>query len=428
MLICLNAYMPIITHHLKNMKYIFHLGRVPALSVAELQAMLEKTKTDYIVRFMSREMFTLEIEDEINFRELLVQMGGTKKISEFLGAYQNLTEAFEEINSVIEKISGKRTIGYSAYFVNDRKSEAPKIFGEIKRNFANIKKSFSEESSLRLVFPDNKTRELNSASIFKNKLAIKGIEFNIIISNDKIVLSKTIAVQDVESYSKRDYGRPCRDSRIGMIPPKLAQIMINLSNLKEGQILFDPFCGVGTILQEALLNDYKIIGSDANNKQIENSKTNLEWLATKYILKHPDYKIFQSDINGLSKKIKPNSIDAIVTESTLGPIYDKVPQKSEVKKNFDNLEKIYLKFFQIAKLVLRKKTRIVVTIPAYRIKQDQYVFAPFVDKLEKMGYSIISPLNEKLITKHTKITSRNSIIYDRPNQFVAREVFIFENR
>jgi tRNA G10 N-methylase Trm11 len=418
----------IINHHLKNMKYIFHLGRVPALSVAELQAMLEKTKTEYIVRFMSKEMFTLEIEDKINFRELLAQMGGIKKISEFLGAYENLTETFEKINSVIEKISGKKTVGYSAYFVDDKKAKAPKIFKEINKGFADIKKSISKNSNLRLIFPDNKTRELNSASIYKNKLVIKGIEFNIIISNDKIVLSETIAVQDVESYSKRDYERPCRDSRMGMIPPKLAQMMINLANLKEGQILFDPFCGVGTILQEALLNDYRIIGSDANDKQIINSQTNLEWLATKYILKYPEYKIFQSNINGISKKIKPNSIDAIVTESTLGPIYDKVPQKSEVKKNFENLEKIYLKLFQISKLVLRKKARIVITIPAYRIKQDHYFFAPFIDKLEKMGYSIISPLNEKFITKHTRVTSRNSIIYDRPDQFVAREVFIFENR
>jgi tRNA G10 N-methylase Trm11 len=410
------------------MKYIFHLGRVPALSVAELQAILEKEKIEYIVRFMSKEMFTLEIENEINFRELLAQMGGTKKISEFLGAYQNLAEAFEKISAVIENISGKKTVGYSAYFVDDKKAEAPKIFKEINKSFANIKKSIFEKSNLRLIFPDNKTRELNSASIYKNKLVIKGVEFNIIISNDKIVLSRTIAVQDVESYSKRDYERPCRNSRMGMIPPKLAQMMINLSAVKEGQVLFDPFCGVGTILQEALLNDYRIIGSDANDRQIQNSKTNLEWLATKYILKYPEYKIFQSDINGISKKIKPNSIDAIVTESTLGPIYDKIPQKSEIKRNFENLEKIYLKFFQIAKLVLRKKARIVVTIPAYRIKQDQYVFAPFVDKLKKMGYSIISPLNEKFITKHTKITSRSSIIYDRSDQFVTREVSIFENR
>jgi hypothetical protein len=38
-----------------------------------------------------------------------------------------------------------------------------------------------------------------------------------------------MALQDFESYSKRDYGRPARDPRTGSLPPKLAQILINLA-------------------------------------------------------------------------------------------------------------------------------------------------------------------------------------------------------
>ena len=412
------------------MKYIFHLGRIPALSTAELLAVLDKTKTDYSMKFISKEMLTLDIKSAVNFKELLPQMGGTIKIAEFLNSYQNLEDVFEKINFIVnEEMSGKRTLGYSFYPTKEKEeSETYKEFREIETRFKDIKKSLLGKSSVRIVFPDNKTMELNSASIFKNKLTIKGAEFNIMMSNDKMILSKTIAVQDVESYSKRDYSRPNRDSHIGMIPPKLAQIMINLANIKEGQTIFDPFCGIGTILQEALLNDYKIIGSDANDKQIENSKANLEWLSKKYILRYPDYKIFQSDIGNISKKIKPNSVDAIVTESSLGPVYKKTPKKQEVKQNFNNLEKMYLRFFQASKSILRKKAKIVVTLPVYVINQKQYVFTPFIDKLEKIGYSIICPLDEKFITKYTKITSRNSIVYSRPDQIVAREVFVFENK
>ena len=411
------------------MKYIFHLGRVPALSVAELQAMLDKIKADYSMKFISREMITLDIKNEINFKELLVQMGGIIKITKFINSYQNLDDIFKEINLIIKNISGKKTVGYSFYPLEiEENSETYNEFREIETRFKNIKKSLTGKSNVRIVFPDNKTMELNSASIFKNKLTIKGIEFNIMMSDNKIILSKTIAVQDVESYSQRDYNRPSRDSHIGMIPPKLAQIMINLANIKEGQTILDPFCGIGTILQEALLNDYKAIGSDANDKQVENSKSNLEWLSKKYILKYPNYKIFQSDIGNISRKIKPNSIDAIVTESSLGPVYTKIPQKNVIKQNFINLEKMYLRFFQASKSILRKKAKIVVTLPAYKMKQGQYVFAPFVDKLEKIGYSIICPLDEKFITKHTRTTFRNSIIYDRPDQIVAREVMVFENR
>ena len=411
------------------MKYIFHLGRIPSLSVAELQIMLKKFEVKYTVKFISKEMLTLDIENEINFKNFLIQIGGTKKISKIIDSYPNLEEAFISIKSIIEKISGKKTIGYSFYSRQENeKKEMRDVFEKIRKRFIDIKRSQAGKTNIRLVFPDNETLELNSASIYKNKLTIRGVEFNIIISNDKILLSKTIAVQDVESYSQRDYGRPKRDSHIGMIPPKLAQIMINFADIKKGETILDPFCGIGTILQEALLNDYKIIGIDANDKQVENSKENFKWLSERYILEYPDYKIFQSDVGNITRKIKANSIDAIVTESTLGPVYKKLPTIKEMKQNFSKLEKIYLKFFQISKTVLRKKANLVVTLPAYKIKPEQYLFTPFIDKLEKIGYSITCPLDKRLITKYTKITHRNSIIYDRPDQTVAREVIVFKNR
>jgi len=35
-------------------------------------------------------------------------------------------------------------------------------------------------------------------------------------------------VQDIENYSKRDYGKT-RDMEVGMLPPKLAQMMLNIA-------------------------------------------------------------------------------------------------------------------------------------------------------------------------------------------------------
>lgn len=411
------------------MKYVFHLGRISALSVAELQTMLKKFNIKYSVKFLSKQLLTLDIEDEINFKDFLIQVGGIKKISKVIDTYPNQETAFEKIISIVKEIPGKKNIGYSFYSTEENEDrKAKKIFEEIRKRFIDIKKSQIGKSNVRLIFPDNKSMELNSASIYKNKLIIRGIELNIMTSGEKFVLSKTINVQNVESYSQRDYGRPKRDSHIGMIPPKLAQIMVNLANVEKDKTILDPFCGIGTILQEALLNDYKIIGSDANEKQVENSKENLKWLSQKYILDYPDFKIFQSDIGNITRKVNPNSIDAIVTESTLGPVYTKLPTMKEMKKNFEELEKIFLRFFQTAKTILRKQASMVVTIPAYKINPTQYMFAPFIDKLEKIGYSVTCPLDKGLITKHTKITSRNSIIYDRPDQIVAREVIIFKNK
>ncbi|MDF1498274.1 MAG: DNA methyltransferase [Patescibacteria group bacterium] len=406
------------------MKYIFHLGRISSLSVAEIITIFDKTNINYQIKFIRKNVLVIEINQDINFKELLPQMGGTIKISEVLRDYKVLDDITEKILQEVNKKSGRKTIGYSIYFENEKNLKTSQ---QVKKMFTDIKKSLSEKSSVRIVFPEKNKNELNSASVIKNKLTTKGWEFNFIFLNNQIFLTKTLAMQDVENYSRRDYDRPKKDSHTGMMPPKLAQIMINLANIEEGKIIFDPFCGIGTIPQEALLNDYKVIGSDANEKQVENCIANLKWISKKYNIKYPNYKIFQSDVGDIIRKISKNSIDAIVTESTLGPVYTKIPQKSEIKNNFNQLEKIYLRFFQTAKLVLRKKTRIVVTIPAYKIKQ-QYSFAPFIDKLEKIGYSIVCPLKREHITKFTKVTSRNSIVYDRPNQVVAREVMIFENK
>ena len=48
----------------------------------------------------------------------------------------------------------------------------------------------------------------------------------------------------------------------GSMNPKLARCMVNLSRVKEGQLLLDPFCGTGGILIEAGLIGCRVVGSD----------------------------------------------------------------------------------------------------------------------------------------------------------------------
>ncbi len=261
------------------MKYIFHLGRVPELSLAEIQAVLEKTNSAYSVDFVNPKMLIVEAEKTIDFENIFPKMGGTIKISKVLFESKNFNEIFEKIASDVKESNkerlGKKILGYSAYFTkNIEKNRVFEALGQIRKSFITTKKKLSRETGVRIVFPDE-NGELKSASVINNKILEKGGEFNFIFFPDKIVLSKTLIVQNINSYSHRDYGRPKRETHIGMIPPKLAQIMINLAKLRENQTVLDPFCGTGTILQEALLDKHRIVGSDANEKQIENCKENM---------------------------------------------------------------------------------------------------------------------------------------------------------
>jgi tRNA G10 N-methylase Trm11 len=130
----------------------------------------------------------------------------------------------------------------------------------------------------------------------------------------------TLAIQEFEAYGERDFDRPGRSARRGMLPPKLAQMMVNISRGDRRLPLLDPFCGSGTVLGEALLMGYEqVIGSDLSAEAVADTKAYLEWLEKK----HPEFRgrwrVFASDARRLNEALKTGSVGAIVTEPLLGP-------------------------------------------------------------------------------------------------------------
>lgn len=106
-------------------------------------------------------------------------------------------------------------------------------------------------------------------------------------------VAQTIWIQDIESYSERDMNRD-RSMTVGMMPPKLAQIILNLAARGEHDlIVWDPFCGLGTTLIEALHAGYnKIYGSDLEMTMVTATQKNME--------KQPGYDKNQSHIFALN--------------------------------------------------------------------------------------------------------------------------------
>ncbi len=69
--------------------------------------------------------------------------------------------------------------------------------------------------------------------------------------------------------------------------------MINLSGAKPDDYLWDPFCGTGTVLQEAALIGVNAYGSDLSDKMISYTTENMNWVE----------KTFQQTLSG--KHIRP---------------------------------------------------------------------------------------------------------------------------
>lgn len=60
------------------------------------------------------------------------------------------------------------------------------------------------------------------------------------------------------------------------LQPKLARCMVNLSRVRRGGVLFDPFCGTGTILLEASAIGVEAVGGDLQPKMAYGSLLNLK--------------------------------------------------------------------------------------------------------------------------------------------------------
>ncbi|MBN1779176.1 MAG: hypothetical protein JW816_03085 [Candidatus Buchananbacteria bacterium] len=377
-------------------EYIFILGRNSELSAAEIKAVFDDSQ----VEVFDSTFLVLSLAKEIDCQAVLSKLGGTIKIGQIIGDCFDKEMIISELKKV--KQTGKINFGLSFY------NFAPSLKIGLE-----IKKELKQAGlSSRLVVSKEKT--LSSVVVAKNKCH----EFIVAEADGKIYLAKTCAVQDFEDYSRRDFGRPSRDLVSGSLPPKLAQIMINLAQINPDKKLLDPFCGSGTILQEALLMGYQdIIGSDISSKAIEDSRHNLEWLGKNLTSRQAclrrqargdnsqDYKLLNVPVQNISEKVK--DADAIVTEPFLGPPLKGSEGLNEIKKIIQDLEKLYLEAFEQFKKVLNQGGKVVIVFPYFK-KFD--LTLQILPNIKKMGFN---PINSQ------------QLFYSRPDQKVWRQILVF---
>lgn len=425
-------------------KYAFILGNNMALSIAEILAVFKREGENFRSIQNSKEVLLVE-SDQLN-DDFIKNLGGTIKIAEIFSELNSpsmedvirsmfdklLNESYTDggapsTESVappqIRRAKKKYHFGISIYDLNGSKRKIHLFSWSVRKMYLSLKKE-AKKAQINLAYPNIKERSLSSASVLKNKLlGENGSEYSLIISENGILAGKTVAVQDIDFFSQIDFGRPIRDTISGTTPPKLATIMINLAEKGKDAVILDPFCGSGTFLQQMLLAGYKhVYGSDISEKAIADTEKNLTWLKNKFPnVSSP--KLFKSDVAEISKIVK--KADAIVSETYMGPPLKKEPSEKGLKKTVDILISIYDAAFREFGKILNKNGRIVLAIPAFRIR-NKNIYIPIEKILEKYGFKIID-LCEGIagLSKEQK-SPRNTFIYSRPDQLVRREIIVLE--
>ena len=388
----------------------FILGAKSELSIAELNAVLgEDLKV-----VDSTDQVLLADTDEKNLGALQERLAGVIKTGHIIGEFStwNEDEAADLIATYASGAMGKNKISFGISVYNSGDVSLTRALEKDLNGLGVRVKKQLRESGRPVRYVSSKEPRLSSAIVETNGLLLSGGEYVLLARGDgRVLVGQTESVQDFRSWEARDIGRPARDRRSGMLPPKLARLMINLAGVQPaGATILDPFCGSGTVLMEATLMGFDtVIGSDISEEAVTNTGVNMDWLTEKFHAAPANLTLRTTSAADLPTHLT-EPVDAIVTEVFLGTPRREHVDPFEMKKIEKDLLPMYRDSFAALKGLLKPDSKAVVAFPAFKQKDDTWYRLPINDLLTTLGYNI-----------------QANHLYHRSDQFIARDIFIFSH-
>lgn len=371
------------------MVFLLVLGREPRLSLAELEAVFSSESVQPL-----GDQLALVEADSIS----LSRLGGTIKAAKILEE--------NPLDYLATLPKGKITLGFSDY---SKKATASSTW-RLALKYKNLLRRHGR--SVRLV-PNQSLPFISSATAHHNQLGEKTNHLEIIKYNNYFATS--IGTQNITAYAKRDQARPARSAFVGMLPPKLAQILINLAVGTAApdpkKVLLDPFCGTGVVLQEALLMGFSVLGTDQSEKMINYTDANLKWLNEGKKSALPSFSLAVGDA---TKHHWPAPIDFIATESYLGQPLPAPPAEIKLQALQDECRTLILSFLKNLAPQIPQGTPLALATPAWLRKNGNYQGLDILDEIKGLGYNL---------TEY-RYARASDLLYFREGQIVARQIIV----
>lgn len=407
-----------------NKIYGVILGRSSLLSTAEV---LSRSNNSAKIVAWDREFCMFEGCD---ISQSLQNMGGVQKYFEVLRIVDK-EKIIENVKEIVGEItdyeggSGKYPYAINVYGMY-KKYQKP-LLQEIK--------NLLEQKGIKARFIH---RDMNknapTARLLSEKVIQKGFELILCQKGQDIFIGRSMWIQNINEYTKRDMDKPVRDMHTGMLPPKLAQIMISLLSpyITKETVLWDQFCGSGVLLMEALRERVKIIGSDIEEGMVEKSKQNVDWykrlLGTghtcEFIVADATKPEIYQEMQGKYEKL------CICTEGYLGKNFTHAPRKEDFFVEKKKLEEIYFDLVFAMKNGLKLGTVVCLLIPFYPSLKQEGRLTSVLTSIQKVGGMILPLVPKELYHRMDRretheYTYEQTYLYSREDQFVGREIVLF---
>lgn len=382
-------------------RYLFILGRKSELAFYELDVVLHRKFSNKDLSIEKDNNYAIvQTKYKLRVNQLIKILGGTVKICH-IGKTTKAKTLLKDLTSILRNESfGKTKLNFGISCIN--KPESIDYFLIPKQ----LKSSLNKENiSSRYILP-GKNFQLSSAQVKLGDIT----EFYLIWSKNNIYIAKTIVVQDFRGFSRRDYQRPYVLPREGMLPPKVARMMVNLAfpeDPRENDWLLDPFCGTGTIAQEALSLNINCLNSDISEKKVKGTRENLKWLSKQENI-IAKWKVLKGNATNISE-INLDKIKCIVTEPFLG---QPNVNNRNIKNIIKGLNKLYLGALKDWRNILVKNGRIVMAFPEIQVEAKTLKATLVIDMRENVGYTLVA----------------GPFSYERKGAKVKRLIYILEKK
>ncbi len=165
-----------------------------------------------------------------------------------------------------------------------------------------------------------------------------------IVSSRRLYLGRLLGSIDRPSFEKRK-NRYLPFTYPISVHPKFARAMVNLTRVRDGGKVLDPFCGTGAIVTEASLAGLNAMGSDLSDDMITGAKQNLAHLGV-------GAEFFVCDVGHLKDVVGP--VDGIATDPPYG---------RSTSTNGESLDSLYARSVASFGEILEKGSRVVLAKP-----------------------------------------------------------------
>ena len=232
-------------------RYAFVLSYdYPKLSLYEALSCLKSEDVVILSSIVKERILLVKVQLK-NEEQIINAARRSATIKEVIKPFQLLKDLKIDLSSLKDVLKSVQTFGVRASCFSTRKFDSREIEWTVGHQITNA-------------FPNIKVNLRNP-----------DVWIRVIVVEDLVIIGIPI-FKEPKGFHERSAGK--RPFLIAStLKPKLALSLVNLSGVRKGQILLDPFCGAGSILIEAALLGVETIGCDIFKKHVQGTRSNLKW-------------------------------------------------------------------------------------------------------------------------------------------------------